>query len=435
MTAKWQIVEPSVAMLEVEVGPEQVSEALDRAFAKVSKRVNVPGFRKGRVPRKIFEARFGVEALYQDALDILLPQAYSEAVTECKIDPVERPSIDVQQMEAGMPLRFTAKVTVKPEVTLPDYSTVPYEAKSFDVTDKDIEEELERLQKGHAELDIVTDGVAQIGDLVVIDFKGTVDGEPFEGGEAENYQLELGTGTFVGGFEDQLVGAAVGEDRTVTVTFPDTYHVKSLAGKQAVFAVRVQDIKRRTYPELDDDFARDISEFETFAELKGDLVTHLKERRAVEAENYARDAVLEKVVEGATVEIPQVMIEQETDVMLAEFGQRLEQQGVPLDAYQEFTGATTEELRAQFRDDATKRVKVGLVLDAVAQAEGIEVTGEELDLELQKLADSAQVPFDRVKALLSQRDPGFAGMRRDLRVRKTVERLAEHGVAAQDGVN
>ena len=430
MTVKWEKVEPNVGVLEVEVDTGQVAAALDRAFRRVVQRVNVPGFRRGKVPRKIFEARFGVESLYQDALDILLPQAYSEAVAQAEIDPVDRPAIDGVELEAGKPLRFTARVTVKPEVKLGDYAEIQYEDRAFAVGESEIAEELERLRAGHAELRVLEDGAAEKGDLLVIDFKGYVDGETFEGGEAENYQLELGSGTFVGGFEDQLAGARAGEAREVKVTFPEEYHVKSLRGKEARFDVVVHDIKRKVLPELDDDFAMDISEFETFEEFRADLVKQLEHRLEHEREHYIEEAVTAEVIRQAEVDIPPVMIEQEIDRQMQEFEGRLGQQGIPLDAYREFTGATTEELRSQFREEAARRVKASLVLEAVAAAEGVEVAAGECDLEMQKIADSAQLPFDRVRQMLESRDPGLQMMRDEIRTRKTVELLAGRARAA-----
>lgn len=434
MMAKWEKIEPNVGVLQVEVEAEKVTTALDKAFRKVVQRVNVPGFRKGKVPRRIFEARFGIESLYQDALDILLPEAYSEAVSQTEIEPVDRPAIDDVEIEVGKPLRFSAKVTVKPEVKLGDYSVVPYEDKPFVADEEQVAEELERLRAGHAELRVVEEAEAESGDLLIIDFKGYVDGESFEGGEAENYQLELGTGTFVGGFEDQLVGAKVGEDRKIAVTFPEEYHVKSLRGKEARFDVRVQDIKRRSLPELDDEFAKDISEFETFAELEADIVKNLEQRLAHEHEHHVSDAVIEEVTRRSEVDIPDVMIEHEIDQRLRDFAARLNQQGVPLDAYQEFTGATTEELRAQFRDEAARQVKTGLVLEAIAAAENVQATDEDCDEELQKVADSAQLPLERVRELMLSRDPGLAMLREQIKTRKTVELLVSRAEPVQAAV-
>lgn len=430
MAVKWEKTEPNVGILEIEVEQERVASALDRAFKKVAQRVNVPGFRKGKVPRRIFEARFGLETLYQDALDILLPEAYSMAVLEAKLDPVDRPVIDIVQMEAGKPLLFKATVVVKPEVVLGEYKGVTYEDKEFVVTEEVIAQELENLRKSHAELRVLEDGQAESGDLLVMDFIGYVDGETFEGGEAENYQLELGSGTFVPGFEEQLIGIQAGFDRELTVTFPEEYHVKFLAGKEATFKVHVHDIKRKALPELDDEFAMDISEFETFEELKADLAHNLEHQKEHEHHHYVETTVLDKVVAAAEVDIPAPMINQEIDSQVKEFESRLEAQGIPLDAYQEFTGTAMDEIRAQFRDEAAKRVKTALVIEAVVKAENIAVTESELDLEVQKIADSAQMDFDYVKQLLMDKDPGLPGLRSQIQSRRAVEFLIDHSVRA-----
>ncbi len=430
MAVKWEKTEANVGVLEVEVGQDKVSSALDKAFKKVVKRVNLPGFRKGKVPRKIFETRFGVESLYQDALDELLPEAYSSAVTEAQLDPVDRPQIDIVQMEVGKPLVFKATVTVKPEVELGDYKAVTYEDKDFVLSQERIDEELDKVRKGHAELQVLEDGSAESGDMIVMDFKGYVDGEVFEGGEAENYQLEIGTNTFVPGFEDQLVGAKSGEERTVTVTFPEDYHVKSLANKEARFDVVIHDIKRKVLPELDDEFAKDISEFETFEEFKADLVKKLEHDLEHEHEHYVQDAVVQAIVAQASVDIPVVMFEQEIDSEMKEFESRLSQQGIPLDAYQEFTGSTVEELRGQFREEAQSRVKTSLVLDAIARFEDIQVTEEEVHEELQKFAESTGLEISRVIQLLQSRDPGLSGLRSQIISRKTVQFLVDHSARA-----
>ena len=430
MTVKWEKIEPNVGVLEIEVESEQVSSAIDRAFRRVVQRVNVPGFRKGKVPRKIFEARFGVASLYEDALEILLPAAYSQAVQEAEVAPVSRPEIDVQQMEQGKSLLFTARITVKPEVELGDYRNIRYEAREFVVGEEEISAELERVRQGHAEWRVVEEGVVEQGDRIVLDFNGFVDGEPFEGGEAENFQLEIGSGSMVAGFEDRLVGVRQGEDTEFTVTFPDDYHVKSLRGKEALFKCRVNDVKRKALPELDDDFAKDISEFETFEELKDNIIHNLEHRMEHERENYVRDSVVREAVTQAAVDIPEVMIDLEIDDRMKEFENRLQQQGVPLDAYQEFTGLTTAELRSQFRDEAAQRVKSGLVLEAIAQAEGIAVSDEECDLEVQKLADSAGVPFDAAKRVLLSRDPGLENLKDGIRAGKTADFLVSHSATA-----
>ncbi len=430
MSVKWEKTEANVGILDVEVASEQVDRAIDRAFKKVVNQVNVPGFRKGKVPRRIFEARFGIESLYQDALDILLPEAYSAAVLEAMLEPIDRPSIDVVQMEAGKPLVFKATVTVRPEVVLGDYRGVTYEDKSFEVTEEDVAAEFDRIRNGHAELQVVDDSTAELKDILVMDFKGFVDGQPFEGGEAENYQIELGSGTFVPGFEDQLVGISAGEDREIVITFPEDYHVKSLANQEAHFQVHVHDVKRRVLPELDDDFARDVSEFDTIEEYKASVVKELEHRAEHEHEHYVQDAVIEKVVDGATIDLPAVMIESEIDSQVRDFSARLEQQGIPLDAYQEFTGTTVEELRAQFREDAERRVRTSLVLEAIAKAEDFQISDEEVDLEVQKIADAARLEFADAKELLSNNDSGLASIKDGILSRKAVEFLVQHSVQA-----
>lgn len=430
MTVKWEKTGPNVGVLEVEVPPEQVDTALSTAFKKVANRVNVPGFRRGKVPRKIFEARFGVESLYQDALDILLPEAYSNAVLEADFQPVDRPDINVVQMEVGKPLVFKATVTLRPEVRLGEYKGLTYEDRPFDVTEEAIEEELERIRQGHAELHVVEDGEVQRGDLVVIDFRGFVDGEPFEGGEAENYQLEIGSGTFVGGFEDQLIGARPGDEREIEVTFPDSYHVKSLAGKQARFEVKVHDLKRKVLPALDDEFAKDVSEYETFAEFREQVVKDLEHRAEHEKEHYIENSLVQKIVDQSEIDIPQVMIDAEIEAQIREFSSRLETQGIPLDAYREFTGTSMEELHAQFAPEAERRVRRSLVLEAVAKSENLEVTPEELDLEVQRVADSIRMDFAQVRAALESRDLGLSSMRSELLARKAVALLVENGVRA-----
>ncbi len=426
MAMKWEKVEPNTGVIEVEVAAERFSAALDQAFKKVVRTITIPGFRKGKAPRKVFESRYGVQSLYQDALDIVVPGAYSDAVMEAQIEPVDRPKIDVLQIEAGKPLLFKATVTLKPEVELGDYINVSYEDKTFAITDDMLNAELQRLRSGHSELHVLEDGEAESGDLVVMDFVGSVNGEEFEGGEAENYQLEIGSNTFVPGFEDQLMGIKAGEDREITITFPEEYHVKSLAGQEAVFKIHIHDIKRKVLPELDDEFVKDISEFETLDELKADLRVQMEKEAERQREQYIEDQLVAKVVENATVNIPSVMIEEEITMQLNEFGSRLEQQGIPLDAYREFTGTTEEELRDQFRAEAERRVKSALVLDAVAKNEGIVVTLEEVEQELRNMALTAGLDIDRVRQIVGQNDPNLMGIKRHILTHKTVHFLVEH---------
>ncbi|MGB8956884.1 MAG: trigger factor [Tumebacillaceae bacterium] len=421
---KWEKIDKNVGVLEFEVGVEEVTAALDAAFKKVVKTVAMPGFRKGKVPRNIFENRYGVEVLYQDALDILLPEAYTSAVIEANIIPVDRPEIDVVQFGKGEQAVIKATVTVKPEVELGEYKGLTVEKKDFSVGAEQVDAELSNLQKSHAEIVVVEDeATVENGDIVLMDFTGFVNGEAFEGGEADNYQLEIGSGLFIPGFEEQLVGVKKGEETEINVSFPEAYHVKTLAGQPAVFKVKINEIKRKQLPVLDDEFAKDISEFNTLDELKADIENKLKERTEAEAKGYFEEAVISQAVANTTVEIPVVMIENEISVLMDDFKQRLQMQGIPFDAYVQFTGASEESLKDEFRAQAEKRVVTGLVLDAITKAEGIEASDDEVNAELAKIAESAKMDVERVKSILEARDPGLSSLKNDIQTRKTVELL------------
>lgn len=334
MSAKWEKQEGNQGVLTVEVEVAEFDKALDKAFTKVVKQVNVPGFRKGKMPRPLFEKRFGVESLYQDALDILLPEAYSNAIVEAGIEPVDRPEIDVETIEKGQPLVFTAKVTVKPEVKLGEYKNLEVEKVDTTVTDEDVEAELKTLQERHAELVVKEEGTVAEGDTAVIDFEGFVDGEAFEGGKGENYSLEIGSNTFIPGFEEQLVGLEVGAEKEVEVTFPEEYHAEELAGKAAKFKVKLHEIKSKELPALDDEFAKDVDEeVETLEALKAKTKEKLQSDKENQAESALRDTLVEKAAENAEVEIPEAMFNTEMDRMMQEFEQRLQMQGLNLELY------------------------------------------------------------------------------------------------------
>lgn len=435
MKATWEKTDKNVGELTVEVSAEQFAEALDKAFKKVVKNVNVPGFRKGKVPRAIFEKRFGVEALYQDAIDIVLQDTYPKAVDEVGIFPVDRPEIDVTQVEKGKSLIYKATVTVKPEVELGEYVGVEVEAKDFKVTDEDVEKELENRREKVASIEVVEDEDAtlQNGDYAIIDFEGFVDGVAFEGGQAENFTLEIGSGTFIPGFEEQMIGMKKGEERDINVTFPEQYHNEELAGVPAVFKVKLHDIKRKVLPALDDEFAKDVSDFETLEEFKQDIRQKLEEKAQQEAENYFRDAVVEKVAENATIEIPAVMIHNEAHNMVHEFEDRLRMQGLDLKTYEQFTGIGHDQLQEQFKESAEKRVRVNLTLEAIANKEGIEVSEEEVDAELQKMADMYSRTKEEVRNILAAQGV-LKNVAEDLRMRKTINFLVENSkkVAAQE---
>ncbi|CAM3500836.1 trigger factor [Marinicrinis lubricantis] len=422
MNANWEKLEKNTGVLKVEVEAEKVAQALDKAFKKVVTKVNVPGFRKGKVPRQMFEAKFGVESLYQDAIDILLPDAYVEAVEQAGIEPIDRPEVDVEQFAKGQSFIFTAKVQVKPEVTLGEYKGLEIEEKDFSVKAEEVEEELKKMQERHAELVVVEEGAAQNGDTTVIDFEGFVDGEAFEGGKAENYSLELGSGSFIPGFEEQIVGMAKDEEKEINVTFPEEYHAENLKGKAAVFKVKLNEIKRKNLPVLDDEFAKDVSEFDTLEEYKKDIESKLAESKKREEEQYRENTVVEKAAANATVEIPDVMIENELNAMLSEFENRLRMQGLTVELYYQFSGQNEQQLREQMMPDAQKRVLNNLVLEAIAKAENIEATEEDLNAELEKLAEAYQRPVDELRSIL-QANGNLDSLKQDLLIRKTVELL------------
>mgnify|MGYP002623379116 CR=1 FL=1 len=425
MKATWEKIEKNVGVLEVEVDAEQVNSALDKAFKKVVKEVNVPGFRKGKVPRFIFEARFGVESLYRDAINIILPDAYMEAVKQTGIEPVDRPDIDFDEFAKDKPFVFKAKVTVKPEVTLGEYKGIEIPEKSSEVTEEEIAQELERMRNLHAELIVLEEGTAEKGDIAVISYEGFVDGQPFEGNKAERHSLELGSGTFVPGFEDQVIGMAKGEQKDVTITFPENYHAEHLAGKEAVFKVQLLDIKRKKLPDLDDEFAKDVSEFETLEEYKQDIEKTIRERKIKENERAVESAVIEKAAAASEVDIPPVMIETETERMLQEFENRLRLQGMNLELYYRYSGQDEEKLREQLKADAEKRVRNRLVLEAIADAENVTVSEEDVEEELKSLSDIYKQPPEELRKLM-EKNGGLEDLKYDLRIRKTVKLLVEN---------
>ena len=423
MSVKWEKQEGNEGVLTVEVDAETFNKALDDAFKKVVKQVSIPGFRKGKVPRGLFEQRFGVESLYQDALDILLPVEYPKAIDEAGIEPVDRPEIDVEKIEKGESLIFTAKVTVKPEVKLGDYKGLNVEKDNTAVTDEDVQEELKGMQNRQAELVVKEEGAIENGDTVVLDFEGFVDGEAFEGGKAENYSLEVGSGSFIPGFEEQLVGLEAGAEKDVEVTFPEEYHAEDLAGKPAVFKVKIHEIKAKELPALDDEFAKDVDEeVETLAELTEKTKKRLEEAKENEAEGKLREELVAKASENAEVDIPQAMVDTELDRMMKEFEQRLQMQGMNLELYFQFSGQDEDALKEQMKEDAAKRVKSNLTLEAIAAAENLQVSDEEVEEELSKMAEAYNMPIENIKQAIGSTE----AMKEDLKVRKAIDFLVEN---------
>ncbi len=423
MSVKWEKQEGNTGVLTVEVEEVKVKDGLDKAFKKVVKEINVPGFRKGKMPRKMFEQRFGTESLYQDALDFILPDAYAAAVEEAGIDPVDRPEIDIVKMEQGENLIFTATVTVRPEVTLGDYKGLEISKQDTDVTDEEIEAQLKEQQTRLAELVVKEEEAIVDGDTAVIDFEGFLGEEAFEGGAGEDHSLEIGSGSFIPGFEEQLIGLKTGEQKDVTVTFPEEYHAAELAGKEATFKVTVKEVKGKELPELNDELAKEIdSEVEGIEALRTKLKEKTAEDKKNAAETAVKDELVEKAADNATIDIPQAMIDAEVDRMLNDFTQRLTSQGMNLDLYYQFSGQDEKALRTQMIEDAQKRVKVSLTLEAISEAEGITATEEEINSEIEKMAVQFNMTAEQISTALG----GTGALENDLRMQKTIDFLIEN---------
>ena len=402
MTATFEKTATNEGVLTFSIPQEEIQQGLTIAFNKVKGNLNVPGFRKGKVTRQVFNRMFGEEALYEDALNAVLPKAYDAAVAEAGLDVVAQPKIDVKNMEKGQDWVITAEVTVKPEVKLGEYKNLTVAKQEREVTDADVEERLNQKRNQQAEL-VVVEEPAKEGDTVVIDFEGFKDGVAFEGGKGENYSLELGSGSFIPGFEDQLVGAKAGDDVEVKVTFPEDYQAEDLAGKEAIFKVKVHEVKEKELPELDDEFAKDVDdEVETLDELKAKIREELTATKASQAEEAVHDEALRKAVENAeVVELPHVMVHDEVHRAMDEFLNNMQRQGISPEMYYQLTNSTEADLHKQFEQDAELRVKTNLVIEAIVKAENLEATEEEIEKEIAELAETYNMPVDQVKRLLT----------------------------------
>ena len=422
MTATWEKKEGNQGVLSVTVPAEKFDNALDKAFKKVVKQINVPGFRKGKVPRQIFEQRFGVEALYQDAADIVLPEAYGEAIEETGIKPVDQPEIEVQQIEKGQDFKFDATVTVEPEVELGDYKGLEIEKQDADLTDEEVDEAINQQLNQLSEMVVKEDGAVEEGDTVNIDFDGYVDGEQFEGGQADSYDLEIGSGSFIPGFEEQLVGVKAGEEKDVNVTFPEEYHAEELSGKEATFKTKVNEIKYKEVPGLDDEIANELdSDAETVDQYKENLRKRLAEQKQTEAENVQKEEAIQKASDNAKIDIPEAMVNTELDRMLQEFGQRMQQQGLSLETYFQISGQDESQLREQMKDDAEARVRTNLTLTAIADKEDIEVSEEDIDKELEKMSEQFNISVEDIKNTLGNTDI----VKNDVRIQKVIDLLVD----------
>lgn len=392
--------ENNTAYLNLEIDKEQFERALEKAYRKNAKRFTVPGFRKGKAPRILVERYYGPEVLYQDAAEIVLPKAYQKGIEDLKLEPVDRPKFDIEQIEKGKSLLAKVEVTVKPDVELKKYKGLEVEKIVYTVKEDDVNKELEILQEQNARLVAVEDRPAQQKDIAVIDFKGFIDDEPFEGGEAENYSLELGSNSFIKGFEKQVVGMKINETKDIKVTFPSDYHQKELAGKEAVFKVTLKELKEKELLPLDDEFAKDVSEFDTLDELKNDIEKKLEERANSIAEGSLKASIVNKLLENAKIDVPQVMIENEIDRLVMDFALNLRFQGLNIETYLKFKQISIEDFRTEFKERALENVKSALILEEVAKKEEIKVTDEEVQEAIEKQAKQVNQPVDEYKKAL-----------------------------------
>lgn len=426
MAVKTESVEKNLSKITFEVSAEEFNKAIDKAYKKNASKFNIPGFRKGKAPKAVIEKYYTEAVFYDDAINDVLPAAYDEAVKESGLDIVARPEIDVEEIKKGEPVVFTALVTTKPEVTLGEYKGIEVEKVDYTVTEEDVDNDIKASQAKNARMISVDDRAVENGDIVVLDFNGSVDGVEFEGGKGEGYELEIGSNTFIPGFEEQLVGVKIGENVDVKVTFPEEYHADNLAGKDAVFACVVHEIKVRELPELNDDFASEVSEFETMDEFRADVRKRLEEQAQNRAKIETENMVIDKVVENATVDIPDAMIEAQIDNMINDFAQRLSFQGMNMEAYMQYTGQTMEMMREQFKERAQKQCLTTLVIEAVSAAEGIEPEAEEVEMQLVDMSKKYNMELDKIKELLS--DVELDNVKKDLAMSKTVDMLVNNAV-------
>ena len=428
MSLQVEQLEHNMAKLTIEVSAEELEGALQKAYQKQKSRINVPGFRKGKVPRQLIEKMYGPEIFYDDAANALIPEAYSKAYDESGLEIVSQPKIDVTQIEKGKPFIFTAEVATKPEVELGEYKGIEVPKYSNRVTQKEIDAKLEEEQLKNARTITVEGRPVQDKDEVVLDFEGFVDGEAFEGGKGENYPLTIGSGSFIPGFEEQLVGAEKEKEVEVNVTFPEEYHAEELAGKPAVFKCTVHEIKAKELPELDDEFAAEVSEFDTLDAYKADVKAKIKERKNTEGRRKKEDQAVEKAVANATMEIPDAMIDTEVRQMANDFSQRIMQQGLTMEQYFQFTGMTAEKMLEELRPQAVKRIETRLVLEAIAKAENIEISDEKLDEELAKMAEAYKMEVEKLKEFMGEAEK--KQMKADMAVQEAVTFLVESAVEA-----
>ena len=424
MSLQVEKLEKNMAKLTIEVSAEELEKALQTAYQKQKSKISIPGFRKGKVPRQMIEKMYGAEIFYDDAANELIPKAYSDAYDECELDIASQPKIDVVQIEKGKPFIFTAEVAVKPEVTLGEYKGLKVDKVSTRVTQKEEDAKIQEEAEKNARTITVEDRPVQDGDEVILDFEGFVDGVAFEGGKGENYPLTIGSGSFIPGFEEQLVGAESGKEVEVNVTFPEDYHAEDLKGKAAVFKCTVHEIKAKELPEIDDEFAAEVSEFDTLDEYKADVKAKIKEQKEAEGKTKKEDQAVEQAVANAEMEIPDAMLDTQVRQMADDFAQRLMQQGLSMEQYFQFTGLTAEKMLEDLRPQALKRIQTRLVLEAIAKAENIEISDEKLDAEIAKMAEAYSMEADKLKEYMGENEK--KQMKEDMAVQEAVTFLVEN---------
>lgn len=429
MSLQVENLEKNMAKLTIEVSEEEFEQAMDKAYHKNKGKINLQGFRKGKAPRKMIEKIYGPGVFYEDAANIVIPDAYEKAANESELDIVSQPEIDVVQIEKGKSFIFTAEVAVKPEVTLGDYKGLEIEKKDANVTEEELTQELDRVRDQNSRTLSVEDRAIQDGDMTVIDFEGFVDGEAFEGGKGSDYPLTIGSHSFIDTFEEQLIGKNIDEEVEVNVTFPEDYHAKELAGKPAKFNVKIKEIKVKELPELNDDFAQDVSEFETLDEYKADVKKHLEEKKADQLKKEKEEAVVEKAVQNASMEVPDPMLESQVRQMADEFAQRVQSQGLSVEQYFQFTGLDSKKFLETLRPQALQRIQTRLVLEEIVKAENIEATEEDIEKEITDMAAMYKMEIDKLKELLGDKEKEQIAL--DMAVQKAVDLIVDSAIEVE----
>ena len=423
MSVQVEKLEKNMAKLTIEVSAEEFGKAMQKAYQKQKNHISLPGFRKGKAPMAMIEKMYGPQVFYEDAANILMPEAYANAADESGLDIVSQPDIEVTQIEKGKTFIFTAEVAVKPEVVLGGYKGVEVEKKTVEVTDEEIQAELLKEQEKNSRITAVEGRAVENGDLVVLDFEGFVDGEAFQGGKGEQYPLTIGSGAFIPGFEEQLIGAEVDKEVEVNVIFPEDYQAEELKGKAATFKCTVHKIEKKELPELNDDFAKDVSEFDTLEEYKADIKKNIEESKLEDIRRDKEDAVLTKVIEDAQMEIPEAMIETQTRQMMDDFARRMQSQGLTMDQYMQFTGTSIDTLMEQMKPQALKRIQSRLVLEQIAVAENIQISDEQLFEEIKKMADMYKMDADKLKDMMGEHEK--EQLKQDMAVQQAITLITE----------